>query len=73
MDLMQFLVVLVCGGGLLLIIALGAWVLINKSKLEQPSANQQSRLDELDRRYAAGDLDESEYDAERQKILRMGR
>lgn len=63
----EFLVILVCGFGLFLVLALGAWVLINRSKLESP--DQQSRLDALDREYAAGNLDEAEYDRRRKEIL----
>jgi uncharacterized membrane protein len=68
MSLLEVAIVLFCGGALFLILALGAWVLINKSKLETPP-NQQAKLDALDREYAAGDLDEDEYDRRREQIL----
>jgi uncharacterized membrane protein len=69
MSVAEFLVILFCGLGLFLILAVGAWVLVNKSKLESPGSRQQEKLDELDREYAAGDLDESEYDRRRAQIL----
>lgn len=64
----EFLVILVCTAGLFLILALGAWIVINKSKLSQSGARQ-ARLDALDREYAAGDIDEAEYDRRRAEIL----
>jgi uncharacterized membrane protein len=69
MSIIELLLVLICGGGLLLLLAVGAWVLINKSKLEESGSNQQEQLDALDREYAEGDLDEDEYDRRRARIL----
>jgi uncharacterized membrane protein len=67
MSLVEVLLVLACGGGLLAILALGAWVLINKSKLEE-TPRVQSRLEALDQEYAGGDLDEDEYQQRRREI-----
>lgn len=67
MSLVEFLVILVCGIGLFLVLAVGAWILINKSSLENPA--QRSKLEALDREYAAGNLDEAEYERRRQQIL----
>ena len=69
MSIVEVLLVLVCGGGLFLILGVGAWVLINKSPLQDPDSRQQEKLDELDREYAAEDLDEAEYDRRRAQIL----
>jgi uncharacterized membrane protein len=69
MSIVEILLVLVCGGGLLLLLAVGAWVLINKSKLEESGSSQQGQLDALDREYAEGDLDEDEYERRRARIL----
>jgi uncharacterized membrane protein len=68
MSLMEVAIVLFCGGTLFLILALGAWVLINKSKLDAPP-DHQAKLEALDREYATGDLDEDEYDRRREQIL----
>jgi uncharacterized membrane protein len=68
MSIIEFLVLMACGVGLLMFLALGAWVLINKSKLESPD-DQKEKLDALDREYAGGDLDEIEYDRRRARIL----
>ena len=68
MSIIELLIVLVCGGGLFLILAVAAWILVNKRSLEQ-SDSQQAKLDALDREYAAGDLDEDEYDRRRAAIL----
>jgi uncharacterized membrane protein len=68
MSLLDVAVVLFCGGVLFLILAFAAWILINKSKLEAPQ-DQQAKLEALDREYAAGDLDEDEYDRRRRQIL----
>ena len=68
MSIVEFIVLMACGVGILMILTLGAWVLINKSKLENPP-DQQQELDDLDREYAAGDLDEDEYERRRQRIL----
>jgi uncharacterized membrane protein len=67
MSIVEILIVLFCGVGLFIILALGAWVLINKSTLDQP--DQQANLEALGREYATGDLDESEYERRRQRIL----
>jgi uncharacterized membrane protein len=67
MSIVEILIVLFCGAGLFVVLALGAWVLINKSKLDQP--DQQAQLEALDREYGTGDLDESEYKRRRQRIL----
>jgi uncharacterized membrane protein len=69
MSIAELLILLVCGGGFLLVLAVGAWVLMNKSNLEQDASDPQSRLEALDRRYAAGELDEDDYDERRRKIL----
>jgi uncharacterized membrane protein len=69
MSIIELLLVFVCGGGLLLLLAVGAWVLINKSKLEESGSSQQEQLDALDREYAEGDLDEDEYERRRARIL----
>ncbi len=68
MSLIEFIVLMACGVGILLVLTLGAWVLINKSRLENP-VDPEQQLDELDREYAAGDLDEDEYDRRRQRIV----
>jgi uncharacterized membrane protein len=67
MSIVEVLIVLICGGGLFLVLALGAWVLINKSKIDPP--DRQEQLDALEREYAAGNLDEAEYDRRRKRIL----
>lgn len=64
----EFLVILVCTAGMFLILALGAWILFNRSRLER-SGERQSRLDALDREYAAGDIDDAEYERRRSAIL----
>ena len=73
MSIIELLIVLFCVGGLLVILAVGAWVLVNKSKLEQPDREIDEELQALDREYAGGDLDEADYDARRAELMRRRR
>jgi uncharacterized membrane protein len=68
MSLLEVLILMACGGGLLMTLTLGAWVLINKSKLENPQ-DRSEQLEALDREYASGDLDEDEYERRRARIM----
>ncbi len=61
------LMALVLGGGLLVILALGAWYLINKSSSASPA--NEARLESLDREYRDGELSEDEYNRRREEIL----
>jgi uncharacterized membrane protein len=74
MSGMELLILLFCAGGLLLMLATGAWVLVNKSRLEgQAGDGGRRELEALEREYAMGDLDEDEYDARRAEIMRRNR
>ncbi|TVR73402.1 MAG: SHOCT domain-containing protein [Sphaerobacteraceae bacterium] len=67
MSIPVVLMALACGGGLLVIMALGAWFLINKSSSASPV--NEARLESLDREYKSGELSEHEYNRRREKIL----
>lgn len=64
----EFLTILVCTGAMFLILAIAAWILINKSRYQQ-SRERNARLEELDRQYEAGEMDEPEYQRKRAEIL----
>lgn len=63
----EFLTILVCTGAMFLILAVAAWILINKSRYQQ-SRERNARLEELDQQYAAGEIDDDEYQRRRSEI-----
>jgi uncharacterized membrane protein len=70
---MELLILLFCAGGLLVILAVGAWVLINKSKLEGRAEDRNEISEELERLesdFTSGALNSDEYHARRREIER---
>jgi uncharacterized membrane protein len=66
-SIAAIMMALACGGGLLVILAFGAWVLVNKSSSASPV--NEARLESLERQYSQGDLSEDEYTRRREEIL----
>lgn len=64
----EFLTILVCTAGMFLILAIATWILLNKRRILR-SDPQNDELNELEREYAAGDIDEDEYQRRRSEIL----
>lgn len=64
----EFLVILACSLALFLTLAVAAWILISRSRFQQ-SRERSARLEALDREYAAGDIDDAEYQRRRTAIL----
>lgn len=66
-SLTLILLALACGGGLLVIMAFGAWVLVNKSSSASPV--NEARLESLEQAYRDGKLSEDEYQRQRAEML----
>lgn len=64
----EFLVILIVAFVMFLVLALAAWILVNRSKIRD-SGRRQAELDALDREYASGELDEDEYKRRRERIM----
>jgi uncharacterized membrane protein len=67
MSIPYVLMALACSAGLLVILAFGAWVLINKSSSGAPV--NEARLSSLERELENGEISEDEYNRRREELL----